>query len=262
MQSLFDFSDSTFRYEPYPIAMAKNVLSPEIYSEMLESWPETERFLYMPNLGHKYSLSEVNNAREYKDVVTSVPIWKRVHEEVKSEQFIHGVLDWLIKKNVDLGFRKNCVVTNKPSLNLLSRLKEAYRGAALLGSRVSPLRSRFEFSILPGDGGSIRPHTDAPTKFITLVLAMVEPGKWKKEYGGDTAVVWPKDPTRTYNFANSYLEFDEVNELESFQFDANQCLIFVKTYNSWHSVKPITAPDASTLRKTLTINIEAPRGWI
>jgi len=258
---LFNLKNSVFRYTPFPIAMTKQVFTDDIYNEMLENWPDTDRFRYMPNLGHKYSLSEVNNTTQFFDVIKSTPIWQKLFDEIKSERFVTGILDFLIEKNIDLGLRKKCLVTNKPSLNLWTRLKETYRGAALLGSQTKPLRSRFEFSMLPGDGGSIRPHTDAPTKYITLVVAMVKAGEWKPGYGGGTSILWPKDNARSFNHENSYLEFDEMEKLETYDFDTNQCIIFVKTFNSWHAVEPISAPSPDMLRKSLTINIESPRGW-
>jgi hypothetical protein len=44
--------------------------------------------------------------------------------------------------------------------------------------------------------------------------------------------------------------------LDTYEFTANQAVIFVKTFNSWHSVRPMTGRDSNALRKTLTINIE------
>ena len=74
---MFNFDAAEFRYEPFPIAIARSVFAPDLYQEMLENWPETGRFLYMPKLGHKYSLSEVNNARQYHDFIKSTPVWSR-----------------------------------------------------------------------------------------------------------------------------------------------------------------------------------------
>jgi hypothetical protein len=34
-------------------------------------------------------------------------------------------------------------------------------------------------------------------------------------------------------------------------------VVFVKTFNSWHSVRPMTGSGSALMRKTLTINIEA-----
>ena len=48
---------------------------------------------------------------------------------------------------------------------------------------------------------------------------------------------------------------DEVEKLRTFAFLPNQCVIFVKTFNSLHGVPPMTGPPG-VMRRTLTINIE------
>lgn len=45
--------------------------------------------------------------------------------------------------------------------------------------------------------------------------------------------------------------------LDTFAFESNQAVIFVKTFNSWHSVRPMVGNSANAMRRTLTINIEA-----
>jgi hypothetical protein len=45
--------------------------------------------------------------------------------------------------------------------------------------------------------------------------------------------------------------------LETYPFQPNQAVMFVKTFNSWHSVRPMTGTGSKAMRKTLTINIEA-----
>ena len=259
--SFFNLEKTEFRHEPFPVGRVANVFDPGVYEEMLANWPATEQFKYMPNLGHKYSLSEVNKTKKFYDAIKTTPIWKRFFDEVKSEKFVIGLLDFLIERHVDLGLRQNCIVTNKASLYIWRRLQETFRVATLLGSRISPLRSWFEFSMLPGDQGCVKPHTDAPTKYITLVIAMDKPGEWKESYGGGTAITWPKDSTHIYNHKNAYLEFDQVEKLETYEFEPNQCLIFVKTFNSWHAVEPLQTSDPKMFKKSLTINFEAPRGW-
>src|SRR3546814_8852602 len=41
------------------------------------------------------------------------------------------------------------------------------------------LRARFEFSSMPITGGSIRPHTDATSKLVTMVIPMLRDGEWQ-----------------------------------------------------------------------------------
>lgn len=256
---MFNLDAAQVRYQPFPVAFIKSVFAPDLYQEMLEAWPETDRFLYMPKLGRKYSLSEVNNAREYHAFIKSQPVWQRFHDVVKSEAFIRSIVEFLAERGVDLDLSRKMVVTNRPGARLGLRLSEILRGAALLERRRIPLRSRFEFSMMPGDGGSILPHTDAPAKLITIVVSMVAPGEWKPEYGGGTSVVWPKDERRSFNFKNTFMEFDEVENLDCYEFDSNQCMIFVKTFNSWHAVEPISAPHPDMFRRSLTINFEVPK---
>ena len=45
--------------------------------------------------------------------------------------------------------------------------------------------------------------------------------------------------------------------VRTFDFLPNQCVVFVKTYNSLHSVRPIALPGPTRMRRTLTINIES-----
>jgi hypothetical protein len=43
--------------------------------------------------------------------------------------------------------------------------------------------------------------------------------------------------------------------IDTYEFTPNQAVIFIKTFNSWHSVRPMTGVDSDALRRTLTINI-------
>ena len=50
---------------------------------------------------------------------------------------------------------------------------------------------------------------------------------------------------------------EDMDVLHTFEFVPNQSLIFVKTFNSWHSVTPMSGAGSDAMRKTLTINIES-----
>jgi hypothetical protein len=49
--------------------------------------------------------------------------------------------------------------------------------------------------------------------------------------------------------------FEDAEPLHTFDFRPNQCVIFIKTFNSLHCVRPM-AGAGSQMRRTLTINIE------
>src|SRR3954469_2736646 len=101
--SLFHFEESTFRYEPFPIGLTRPIFEPSLYDEMLDKWPAQELFAFMPKLGKKYSLSEVNEPANYREFVEGSAIWRRVHREIKSAAFVRAVLQLLRSQSIDLG---------------------------------------------------------------------------------------------------------------------------------------------------------------
>ena len=86
--SLFRFAKAQFRYEPYPIGLARPIFPPETYQELLAAWPGHELFAFMPKLGKKYSLSEVNNPAQYHEFLERTPSWNAVFDEVKSARTV------------------------------------------------------------------------------------------------------------------------------------------------------------------------------
>lgn len=247
---MLSLSSLKFIYEPYPIGVALNVFDHDLYQQMTEGFPPQHLFEYKEVLGHKYSLSEMNNPREYQDFVNSHEVWRSFHEWIKREEFPYEIFDKLCRHNIELGVQRPA----GHSPGQLRRIVDQVRG-----HRSEPayrLNTRFEFSMLPADGGCIKPHTDAPQKIVTLVVAMPRQAEWKDAYGGGTEVMKPKDISRNYNFVNNQLEFDEVETVGTFDYCPNQCVVFIKTFNSLHGVRPMQGHGTNLMRKTLTINIE------
>jgi hypothetical protein len=111
---------------------------------------------------------------------------------------------------------------------------------------------------LPASGGSVLPHTDNPEKVITLVISMVGEGEWSQEYGGGTDVLLPYDEKLSFDQLNDrHPDYKEFEILHTYPFAPNQAVMFAKTFNSWHAVRPMTGPDNGLMRRSLTINIEA-----
>lgn len=243
------FGGIAFERQPYPIGVVRPALDEAFYRALVDGFPPLELFKAKPEKGGKFSLSQVNHAGKYRRFLAASPPWRRFHAYVKSPHFIGEVLAMLRREGIDLGLER-------PNLYERCRLKAR---ALLRGSPLPHfprLKTRFEFSAMPASGGNILPHTDDPGKVATLVMPMLGAGEWNPDWGGGTAVVWPKDESKIFNRVNGYLEFDEVECLKTFPFEPNQCLVFVKTYDSWHAVWPMTGPDPNVLRRTITINIE------
>jgi hypothetical protein len=250
---MLSFSDTDFIYEPYPIGVAHGVFEGGYYKSLVESFPPVELFKFMPALGNKYSLSELNNPGKYHEYVASSGPWREFHRWLKREEFPYEILSMLCERRIDLGIRRpEGDGAKAPVSGLLGRLKGGGRPPETRGA----LSARFEFSMLPADGGFIKPHTDSPQKIVTLVIAILSDGEWDQSFGGGTEVLRPRDATQNFNYTNRYLEFDEVETLDTFEYRPNQCVIFIKTFNSLHAVRPMRGKGTGLMRKTLTINIE------
>lgn len=249
---MFSFQNLKFLYDPYPIGVASGIFDQHYYQQLVASFPPVELFSFMSYHGNKYSLSEVNNPAAYHDYVRSSPPWQDFHTWIKRPEFPGEILSVLCDHKIDLDLP--AVHGNGPQGSirpLLSRLglRSALRSSPLLNTR-------FEFSMLPADGGCIRPHTDSAQKIVTLVIAILPEGEWDPSFGGGTEVLKPKDITNNFNYNNRYLDFEDVETLTTFEYRPNQCVVFIKTFNSLHAVRPMKAHGHSLMRKTLTINIE------
>jgi hypothetical protein len=247
---MIQYDQMKFDYEPYPIGIARPALEPDFYRALVESFPPAKLFEYKAEKGGKYSLSQVNHAAEYARFIKSSAPWQKFYDYIKSKNFVDEALAMLKKHEIDLGFP-----SPRPLDQIYLKMRALKRGNPV--PHFAKLKSRFEFSAMPSTGGNIIPHTDHPKKIITMVIPMLHDDEWNDAWGGGTTVVWPKDNKKIFNRMNNYLDFDKVRKLNTYPFEANQCLVFIKTSNSWHAVLPMTGKDPKILRKTLTINIES-----
>lgn len=247
----FSFEHLDLRYEPFPIGCARPIMDAATYDELVDSFPSQDLFVSFPKVGYKYVLSEKFNKKAYHEYIRSHPGWRELHRWIKSEDFIDHVMQSLQSRYVDLGFSKRLSVGRRVLRGLVGK---SGRGQRKIGTH--RLSSRFEFSMLPANGGHVLPHTDTPSKIITIVVAMLRQGEWQPAYGGGTDVNKPKDPRQTFNLLNRKADFNEMEVLHTYPFEPNQAIVFVKTFNSWHSVRPMTGNAPQLMRRTLTINIE------
>lgn len=246
----FNYDQLQFRYEPYPIGYARPIMDHADYEALAAAYPPRDRFVYLEKVGHKFTLSERFNPRQYADFIASTPVWRDFHRWLKSNDFIYEVMQTLKAHQIDLGYKKPPSARKR----LLRTFKSLTRQR--VGVHQGRLSARFEFSMLPADGGSVMPHTDSPTKIVTLIISMIQDAEWRPEFGGGTEINRPKNAQMIFNQLNRQADFDEVETIDAFPFTANQAVVFIKTFNSWHSVRPMTGAGSDALRKTLTINIE------
>jgi hypothetical protein len=249
----FLYDNLQLRYEPFPIGLVRPILDDVIYRDLVNHYPDIELFeshAAYGKAGNKYALTEKLNPKKYYQFIQSSPQWNEFHQWVTSDAFISETFSALKEKDIDLGYE----FTDRAH-QLKRRLKDLAHGR--LCPRQRALEARFEFSALPANGGMVVPHTDARRKLVTIVVSMMKDGEWKQEYGGGLDINKPKDPRLNFNLTNRHADFDEMEVIDTFEFLPNQAVLFIKTFNSWHSVRPMQGPDSSmALRKTLTINIQ------
>ena len=248
---MFQFKDAEFRYEPYPIGIITPLMDQELYQEMVASYPPVELFMHLDKVGHKYVLSEKFNGENYHRFIQETPFWRKLHAWIKSDDFIGSVDRMLQEQHIDLGLSRVNISEKKKWKRIWTEIK---RGRF---PRIPPgLRARFEFSMLPADGGHILPHTDTPKKMITLIVSAMQEGEWDPAFGGGTEVNRTKDNHDAFNWLNKNVPFEDIDVLDTYEFAPNQCVVFVKTFNSLHCVRPMQGAGSKVMRKTLTINIE------
>ncbi|MFP6655527.1 MAG: hypothetical protein VCB25_07850 [Myxococcota bacterium] len=247
---MINFDHLKMRFRPFPMGVIRPAMPDDVYAECMRAFPEKDRFEYIGDVGHKFSISEKYAFNDYKDLIRNEPVWREFHRWIKSAEFIEATFQALSERSVDLGYQS-------PSMRRRVErwLKVMWRGR---GRRIDQYSARFEFSALPAYGGSILPHTDNPDKLITLVVSMVGGGEWPPAYGGGTDVLQPIDEALTFDYLNNrHPAYSNFETLHTYPFNPNQVLIFTKTFNSWHGVRPMTGPDDGLMRRSLTINIEA-----
>jgi hypothetical protein len=220
---MFDFSRASFRLDPYPIGITAPVFDEDVYQTMVAAYPDERTFKTMGAGYVKCALSERCRPDLYRQVVTTSPIWRVVHAAVKDAGFVRLVFGLLASHGLPI-----------PD------------GAAF--------STRFEFSSMPANGGMIAPHTDIPSKVVTLIVPMLRSvEEWDPEWGGGTDVLRPwNDDVLLQDYRAPLDAFERVT---SYSYVPNQCCIFLKSERSWHSVGPMTGP-AGVWRRSLTINIE------
>jgi hypothetical protein len=248
---MLNYSAASIRYEPYPLAILRPAVEALQYRDLVANYPDMALFGKVPGYDYKLSLSEKFNAPNYHAFIATNEPWNRFHTWIKSDDFIHRTVKFLKENNIDLDLELALASTRKRVGNALASL---VRGK--LPSVPPRLRSRFEFSALKADGGEVAPHTDTPKKIITLVLSMINDQEWKPELGGGLDINRTTDTAFAYNHLNRMVPWDKVEVIETVPFVPNQCVVFVKTFNSLHSVRKMSEAGSKAVRKTVTIVIE------
>lgn len=255
-----NLKNASVDFLPFPVMVIPDIFEFSLYSELIATLPEANLLIAKNSLGKKLSLSTINNPTAFSKFIETNSKWSMFSKFVTSRNFIIQIVEVLKLHGIDLGIEIVRGGSSIESLRLkidqsLGRLTAANR-VVTLGSR--PLSTRWEISFIPADGGFLLPHTDAPRKIVTLVVPMTEKNSWNSSWGGGTEILVPLNEEDSYNFQNRQSDFSSFKTVICHEFIPNRGLLFVKTHNSWHGVRPIDGPP-NFWRRSLTINIEIPK---
>lgn len=254
---MFNFSEPTVEYKPFPIVIFRNFLRYDVYEQLVSSFPAIDNLGFKKDQGRKFTLSLKDDPAEFKAFLSQHPLWDRFAASVTSKDTTRELIVNLDKLGFDLGIETKestgLIESFKSRVrNYLGTFSNLTRNRLVIGTR--PVSSKFEFSALPANGGFLLPHTDAPEKLATFVLPMVAEGDWETDWGGGTDIYTTKKPELSFNRTNRQRNFSDVHILETYDFLPNQALLFVRTDTSWHGVSPIRGPEG-IFRRSITWNL-------
>ena len=77
---------------------------------------------------------------------------------------------------------------------------------------------------------------------------------WRHEYGGGTEFYRATSSSSRSNWGNRRVEFSDVSTFRTAEFAPNRLVMFVKSWDSFHGVRPITCPTTAR-RKSVNFNV-------
>jgi hypothetical protein len=239
---MMDFRLASFRYAPFPVGLVDGILPADLYSAMLTQFPGPSCFDNVSghDNGTRYLLREPRLTAEIRRLGPRASAWARFLGTVYDRRFVAVLDTFLTAHHVDLG---------------LERLRE-FVGPPLRPPwwrRGHVPRVRAEITLTPS-GGFQRPHTDVPSKILTILIPMNEEGAWPASWGGRLFICRPRDDRNAFNIQGRYADLDEMEVAHAITLEPNRGVVFPKTHNSWHAVEPVDGTAGSwRVRRMLSV---------
>jgi len=218
-----------------------NFLDSKIINQIYKSFPEIDKnqLTLDKNFGKYHikndQIEDNNELKDFKNIIFS-----KLFFNFFTEKFFF----------TNAFFQKNLLRTIKYLRKPVSYDEKKYLPNFLF----SKLKVSYQFSFIKNMGG-IKPHVDAQTKYLSLMLYLPDKKYNDYEYG---TTFWDSD---IQSYTGAHIE--NVNEASNFKknakilyktpFVSNVLWGFVRNNQSWHSVEPIFVND-NYIRKSININ--------
>ena len=239
---MINLENSQFFYDPYPHVLVKNIFEEKIYEDLKKEFPNPETDIFHSSdyskkrAVDKFKKFQIDNffSKNFNNVIKNKKTSKLIYNFFKSEKFIYIIDKFLIDNHIKIN-----LVKKKTWKNFFKKDFKVY----------------FEFSSIPCDGGFIAPHTDSPNKIITCVMPIIDRLEISNLKGIGTSMLESTNDKYKYNFLNQSVPLSETKEIRYIDFSPNQMLLFIKTYNSLHSVGPIESTNSTKTLHRKSINV-------
>lgn len=200
---------------PYPHFFVQDVFPQDFYNALQENLPDPSVLLPIEQARSVRGYKERFVLGMEKEQLATLPESKR--------NFWEEFQGWLV------GGRFGEVLFNR----FAPYIKERYKDG--------PMPRFYDESLLVQDitNYKLGPHTDAQRKVITLLFYL--PKNESQRHLG-TSIYIPKDPSFSC-LGGPHYSRDAFELMQTMPFLPNSLFCFLKTYNSFHGVEPVSDPD-------------------
>lgn len=241
-------SDSFLR-DPITIFEIENFLKPRFYEALLRSFPNGAHFGHRYEQGGKWFFN--NQHPEFRRFLSRAPAWRALHDWFSAPETLAE-----LKRLADPYLAHRPAIERKDWVFFPAN----WQVKRDENSDVTPVRQGFEFSALTR-GDSIPPHTDLPSKLLSLMIYFPDPDLeghvgcgtafYEGKAGRETRPDW--DPQMmTPAQSDAFFESHEVYFRSAFT--PNKLVGFIKSEVSWHAVSPLEIPEGQ-IRKSINLNV-------
>jgi hypothetical protein len=255
-------TDCTFLTEdPFVVFELEDFLPEELNCALARSFPlETDYNFAVHSTGRKFYFD--NQSPGFRRFLKDCPEWREVHDYFSDQSTIDALYELCtphLSHRPDAE-RKPWRLVPTPKRTVLSRVSRRIRHYAPPGRPVDKQDTEvflgFELSILH-EGARIPPHTDTPSKLLSLLLYFPLEGQEGSALGTEFYAPKPGRPARhewVTGMPDDEDTADFFADYETFfrsDFTARKLVGFLKTSNTWHGLQTV---DDVRSRRALVIN--------
>jgi hypothetical protein len=247
--------------DPFFIFEFHDLFDRETYESIDAQFPRKSEFpATWANRGGKYHMN--TKMPEYVELAKKAPVWPKLYNCFADPQVMDRLFALVhsVPSERPVGETKPWRIDTRPQPSGIARkpLAQLRRLQSSMGG-YTPVRLVFEFSYLES-GCYIPPHTDVPSKLVSLMIYLPDNGVeypagsgtefYRGRNGAAAESAW-KSAMLEDEPMREFLEKHEV--FYTSDFTPNKLVGFIKSSYSWHGVRPLKLPP-NAARRSVNIN--------